>query len=101
MYCAQTLVLPPIQACQTPACLAPPAALASRVPSQPLTAPPRLRPISPLCPAGLQRQVVYGGLRIGLYEPIRNMMVGKDHVGEIERERESLAYQVHISSTYI
>ena len=25
--------------------------------------------------AGLQRQVVYGGLRIGLYEPIRNAMV--------------------------
>lgn len=24
---------------------------------------------------GLQRQVVYGGLRIGLYEPIRNAMV--------------------------
>jgi hypothetical protein len=27
--------------------------------------------------------VVYGGLRIGLYEPIRNMMVGKDHVGDV------------------
>lgn len=30
------------------------------------------------CPAGLQRQVVYGGLRIGLYEPIRNAMVGPE-----------------------
>jgi solute carrier family 25 uncoupling protein 8/9 len=27
--------------------------------------------------------VVYGGLRIGLYEPIRNAMVGKDHVGDV------------------
>lgn len=34
-------------------------------------------------PAGLQRQVVYGGLRIGLYEPIRNAMVGKDHTGDV------------------
>ena len=29
--------------------------------------------------AGLQRQVVYGGLRIGLYEPIKKLYVGKDH----------------------
>ncbi len=35
------------------------------------------RPPTPLVlRAGLQRQVVYGGLRIGLYEPIRNAMVG-------------------------
>ena len=33
--------------------------------------------------SGLQRQVVYGGLRIGLYEPIRNAMVGKDHQGDV------------------
>ncbi|KAL4436080.1 hypothetical protein ABPG77_005528 [Micractinium sp. CCAP 211/92] len=31
---------------------------------------------------GLQRQVVYGGLRIGLYEPIRNAMMGKETKGD-------------------
>ena len=28
--------------------------------------------------AGLQRQVIYGGLRIGLYEPIKTLFAGKD-----------------------
>ncbi|GBF87431.1 mitochondrial uncoupling 1-like protein [Raphidocelis subcapitata] len=32
---------------------------------------------------GLHRQVVYGGLRIGLYEPVKNFFVGKDHVGDV------------------
>lgn len=32
---------------------------------------------------GLHRQVVNGGLRIGLYEPVRNFYVGKDHKGDI------------------
>ena len=32
---------------------------------------------------GLHRQVVYGGLRIGLYEPVKNFFVGKDHKGDV------------------
>lgn len=33
--------------------------------------------------AGLQRQVVFASLRIGLYEPIKQFYAGKDHVGPI------------------
>ena len=32
---------------------------------------------------GIHRQILFGGLRIGLYEPIRNLYVGKDHVGDV------------------
>eukprot|EP00878_Enallax_costatus_P031234 GHUV01034137.1.p1 GENE.GHUV01034137.1~~GHUV01034137.1.p1 ORF type:complete len:250 (+),score=50.70 GHUV01034137.1:74-823(+) len=32
---------------------------------------------------GLHRQVVYGGLRIGLYEPVKQIFVGKGHVGDV------------------
>ncbi|MEW5297093.1 MAG: hypothetical protein WDW36_000323 [Sanguina aurantia] len=32
---------------------------------------------------GLHRQCLFGGLRIGMYEPVRNFYVGKDHVGDI------------------
>eukprot|EP00963_Diacronema_lutheri_P008415 scaffold752_cov322-Pavlova_lutheri.AAC.12 len=32
---------------------------------------------------GLHRQCVYGGLRIGLYDPVKQSIVGKDHVGEV------------------
>lgn len=32
---------------------------------------------------GLHRQVMYGGLRIGLYEPVKQAFVGKDHVGDV------------------
>lgn len=39
--------------------------------------PPTPNPLAIVLRAGLQRQVVYGGLRIGLYEPIRNAMVGR------------------------
>jgi len=28
---------------------------------------------------GLHRQCVYGGLRIGLYEPVKGLFVSKDH----------------------
>ncbi|KAL3626926.1 Matrilysin [Castilleja foliolosa] len=31
---------------------------------------------------GLHRQCLYGGLRIGLYEPVKSFYVGKDHVGD-------------------
>lgn len=31
---------------------------------------------------GLHRQCINGGLRIGLYEPVRNFYVGKGHVGD-------------------
>ncbi|KAG8090371.1 hypothetical protein GUJ93_ZPchr0011g26937 [Zizania palustris] len=32
---------------------------------------------------GLHRQCIYGGLRIGLYEPVKSLYVGKDHVGDV------------------
>jgi len=32
---------------------------------------------------GLHRQCLFGGLRIGLYEPVKNVFVGKDHVGDV------------------
>ena len=31
--------------------------------------------------AGIQRQMAFAPIRIGLYEPVRNFYVGKDHVG--------------------
>ncbi|KAJ7964106.1 putative Mitochondrial uncoupling protein [Quillaja saponaria] len=33
--------------------------------------------------AGLHRQCIYGGLRIGLYEPVKTFLVGSAFVGEI------------------
>ena len=33
--------------------------------------------------AGFQRQMVFASLRIGLYEPVKQFYVGKDHVGPI------------------
>ncbi|OMO90539.1 Mitochondrial brown fat uncoupling protein [Corchorus olitorius] len=33
--------------------------------------------------AGLHRQCIYGGLRIGLYEPVKTLLVGSDYVGDI------------------
>lgn len=33
--------------------------------------------------AGLQRQMVFASLRIGLYEPVKQLYVGKDHQGPI------------------
>ncbi|KAK3120769.1 hypothetical protein QOZ80_9AG0693400 [Eleusine coracana subsp. coracana] len=32
---------------------------------------------------GLHRQCIYGGLRIGLYEPVKSFYVGEDHVGDV------------------
>ncbi|KAJ7560699.1 hypothetical protein O6H91_04G141300 [Diphasiastrum complanatum] len=32
---------------------------------------------------GLHRQILFGGLRIGLYEPVKSLYVGKDHVGDV------------------
>jgi len=32
---------------------------------------------------GLHRQCLFGGLRIGLYEPVKQLIVGKDHVGDV------------------
>ncbi|KAK6943063.1 Mitochondrial substrate/solute carrier [Dillenia turbinata] len=40
---------------------------------------------------GLHRQCLFGGLRIGLYEPVRNLYVGKDHVGDIPLTKKILA----------
>lgn len=33
--------------------------------------------------AGLHRQCIYGGLRIGLYDPVKTFLVGSDFVGDI------------------
>ena len=32
---------------------------------------------------GVHRQCLFGGLRIGLYDPVKEFYVGKDHVGEV------------------
>ncbi|GAB4814656.1 hypothetical protein N2152v2_001702 [Parachlorella kessleri] len=32
---------------------------------------------------GLHRQILFGGLRIGMYEPVKALYVGKDHKGDI------------------
>ncbi|CAK8541834.1 unnamed protein product [Lathyrus sativus] len=40
---------------------------------------------------GLHRQCLYGGLRIGLYEPVKNLYVGKDHVGDTPLVKKILA----------
>jgi len=32
---------------------------------------------------GLQRQCLFGGLRIGLYEPVKTLYVGEGHVGDV------------------
>ncbi|KAG2570834.1 mitochondrial uncoupling protein 1-like [Panicum virgatum] len=32
---------------------------------------------------GLHRQRVYGGLRLGLYEPVKSLYVGQDHAGDV------------------
>ena len=37
----------------------------------------------PLLLAGLHRQCLFGGLRIGLYDPVKRFIVGKDHVGDV------------------
>ncbi|XP_074574448.1 mitochondrial uncoupling protein 1-like [Curcuma longa] len=40
---------------------------------------------------GLHRQCVYGGLRIGLYDPVKNFYVGENHVGDIPLSKKILA----------
>ncbi|GAV65495.1 Mito_carr domain-containing protein, partial [Cephalotus follicularis] len=40
---------------------------------------------------GLHRQVLYGGLRIGLYDPVKNFYVGSDHVGDVPLTKKILA----------
>ncbi|KAL6519443.1 Matrilysin [Orobanche gracilis] len=40
---------------------------------------------------GLHRQCLYGGLRIGLYEPVKNFYVGKDHIGDVPLSKKILA----------
>ncbi|CAL0302648.1 unnamed protein product [Lupinus luteus] len=40
---------------------------------------------------GLHRQCLYGGLRIGLYEPVKNLYVGSDHVGDVPLSKKVLA----------
>eukprot|EP00897_Mesotaenium_endlicherianum_P009725 jgi/Mesen1/8781/ME000526S08092 len=32
---------------------------------------------------GLHRQILFGGLRIGMYEPVKQLYVGKNHEGEV------------------
>ncbi|KAK2396500.1 mitochondrial uncoupling protein [Trifolium repens] len=40
---------------------------------------------------GLHRQCLYGGLRIGLYEPVKTFYTGKDHVGDVPLSKKILA----------
>ncbi|CAN1142401.1 Mitochondrial uncoupling protein 1 [Linum perenne] len=40
---------------------------------------------------GLHRQCLYGGLRIGLYEPVKNFYVGPDFVGDVPLSKKILA----------
>ncbi|KDP46564.1 hypothetical protein JCGZ_08536 [Jatropha curcas] len=41
--------------------------------------------------AGLHRQFIYGGLRIGLYEPVKTFLVGTDFIGDIPLYQKILA----------
>ncbi|CAN6471457.1 unnamed protein product [Victoria cruziana] len=40
---------------------------------------------------GLHRQCLFGGLRIGLYEPVKSFYVGKDFVGDVPLSKKILA----------
>lgn len=40
---------------------------------------------------GLHRQCLFGGLRIGLYEPVKTLYVGKDFVGDVPLSKKILA----------
>ncbi|ONK69318.1 uncharacterized protein A4U43_C05F21590 [Asparagus officinalis] len=40
---------------------------------------------------GLHRQCVFGGLRVGLYEPFKSLYVGENFVGDILLTRKILA----------
>eukprot|EP00252_Welwitschia_mirabilis_P009508 TRINITY_DN22151_c0_g1_i1.p1 TRINITY_DN22151_c0_g1~~TRINITY_DN22151_c0_g1_i1.p1 ORF type:complete len:301 (-),score=49.56 TRINITY_DN22151_c0_g1_i1:609-1511(-) len=40
---------------------------------------------------GLHRQCLFGGLRIGLYEPVKNLYVGKDFHGDVPLYKKILA----------
>ncbi|CAN1275668.1 Mitochondrial uncoupling protein 1 [Linum perenne] len=40
---------------------------------------------------GLHRQCLFGGLRIGLYEPVKNFYVGPDFVGDVPLSKKILA----------
>uniref|UniRef100_A0A0C9S1A0 TSA: Wollemia nobilis Ref_Wollemi_Transcript_26018_1362 transcribed RNA sequence n=1 Tax=Wollemia nobilis TaxID=56998 RepID=A0A0C9S1A0_9CONI len=40
---------------------------------------------------GLHRQCLFGGLRIGLYEPVKTLYVGKDFVGDVPLHKKILA----------
>ncbi|XP_011624710.1 mitochondrial uncoupling protein 1 [Amborella trichopoda] len=40
---------------------------------------------------GLHRQCLFGGLRIGLYEPVKNFYVGSDFVGDVPLTKKILA----------
>ncbi|KAH7293717.1 hypothetical protein KP509_28G038800 [Ceratopteris richardii] len=40
---------------------------------------------------GLHRQCLFGGLRIGLYEPVKSLYVGKDFVGDVPLHKKILA----------
>ncbi|XP_010504203.1 PREDICTED: mitochondrial uncoupling protein 1 [Camelina sativa] len=40
---------------------------------------------------GLHRQCLFGGLRIGMYEPVKNLYVGKDFVGDVPLSKKILA----------
>ncbi|KAH7672883.1 solute carrier family 25 (mitochondrial uncoupling protein) member 8/9 protein [Dioscorea alata] len=40
---------------------------------------------------GLHRQCIFGGLRIGLYEPVRNFYVGDNFVGDVPLSKKILA----------
>ncbi|TKY65906.1 Mitochondrial uncoupling protein 1 [Spatholobus suberectus] len=40
---------------------------------------------------GLHRQCLNGGLRIALYEPVKNFYVGDDHVGDVPLSKKILA----------
>ncbi|KAM7255234.1 hypothetical protein ACFE04_020475 [Oxalis oulophora] len=40
---------------------------------------------------GLHRQCLYGGLRIGLYEPVKNLYVGGESVGDVPLSKKILA----------
>jgi hypothetical protein len=53
-------------------------------------------PVTLTACAGIHRQILFGGLRIGLYEPVKNFYCGPDHVVS-EKQQRCIYWQIIIN----